>query len=85
LTHPRAGKGASPYGGLDMAENVAKWTTSWFDAYPGGDNEAQYFGQRYRVIRGGGWFNGEEQVRTTERSCSSEELRNDDVGFRCVH
>jgi len=80
-------QGASPYGVMDMAGNVAEWTTSWFDAYPGypgGDNEAQYFGEKYRVIRGGGWFSGEEQVRTTERSCSSEELRNDDVGFRCV-
>ena len=79
--------GASPYGVMDMAGNVAEWTTSWFKAYPGypgGDNEAQYFGEKYRVIRGGGWFSEAEQVRTTERSCSSEELRNDDVGFRCV-
>lgn len=80
-------EGASPYGVMDMAGNVAEWTTSWFDAYPGypgGDNEAQYFGEEYRVIRGGGWFSAAEQVRTTERSCSSEDLRNDDVGFRCV-
>lgn len=79
--------GASPYGVMDMAGNVAEWTTSWFKAYPdypGSDSEAQYFGEKYRVIRGGGWFSEAEQVRTTERSCSSEELRNDDVGFRCV-
>jgi len=80
-------QGASPYGVMDMAGNVAEWTTSWFKAYPGypgGDNEAQYFGENYRVIRGGGWFSEAERVRTTERSCSSEDLRNDDVGFRCV-
>ena len=79
--------GASPYGVLDMAGNVAEWTSDWFQpypGYPGGDNEAQYFGEKYRVIRGGGWFSDQNQVRTTERSASSTTLANDDVGFRCV-
>jgi formylglycine-generating enzyme required for sulfatase activity len=77
-------QGASPYGAMDMAGNVAEWTTDWFKAYPGGDFASPYFGERYRVIRGGGWFTEEELVRTAERSASSEDLRNDDVGFRCV-
>jgi formylglycine-generating enzyme required for sulfatase activity len=79
--------GASPYGVMDMAGNVAEWTSDWFQpypGYPGGDGEAQYFGEKYRVIRGGGWFSDEELVRTTERSASSVELANDDVGFRCA-
>jgi len=79
--------GASPYGVMDMAGSVSEWTSDWFKqypGYPGGDNEAQYFGEKYRVIRGGGWFSDQEQVRTTERSASSVELANDDVGFRCA-
>ena len=79
--------GASPYGVMDMAGNVAEWTSDWFQpypGYPGGDGEAQYFGEKYRVIRGGGWFSDQELVRTTERSASSVELANDDVGFRCA-
>lgn len=79
--------GASPYGVMDMAGNVAEWTSDWFQAYPGypgGDNEAQYFGEKYRVIRGGGWFSDKELVRTTTRSASSVTLANDDVGFRCA-
>jgi formylglycine-generating enzyme required for sulfatase activity len=79
--------GASPYGVMDMAGNVSEWTSDWFQpypGYPGGDNEAQYFGEKYRVIRGGGWFSDQELVRTTERSASSVELANDDVGFRCA-
>jgi formylglycine-generating enzyme required for sulfatase activity len=79
--------GASPYGAMDMAGNVAEWTSDWFQpypGYPGGDSEAQYFGEKYRVIRGGGWFSDQELVRTTFRSASSVELANDDVGFRCV-
>ena len=76
--------GASPYGVLDMAGNVAEWTTDWFKAYPGGDFYSPYFGEKYRVIRGGGWFSDQKLVRTTERSCSGVELANDDVGFRCA-
>jgi formylglycine-generating enzyme required for sulfatase activity len=78
--------GASPYGVMDMAGNVAEWTSDWFQpypGYPGGDNEAQYFGEKFRVIRGGGWFD-QDLVRTTARSNSSVELANDDVGFRCA-
>jgi formylglycine-generating enzyme required for sulfatase activity len=76
--------GASPYGVMDMAGNVAEWTTDWFKAYPGGDFASPYFGEKYRVIRGGGWFSDKQLVRTTERSCSGVELANDDVGFRCA-
>jgi len=76
--------GASPYGVMDMAGNVAEWTSDWFKAYPGSDYHSPYFGEKYRVIRGGGWFSDKELVRTTERSCSSAELANDDVGFRCA-
>ena len=79
--------GASPHGVMDMAGNVSEWTSDWFQpypGYPGGDNEAQYFGQKYRVIRGGGWFDDQNLVRTTERSASSTTLANDDVGFRCA-
>ena len=79
--------GASPYGVLDMAGNVAEWTSDWlqpYPEYPGGDSEAQYFGEKYRVIRGGGWFGNQNGVRTTERTASSETMAMPDVGFRCV-
>jgi len=76
--------GASPYGVMDMAGNVSEWTTDWFKAYPGGDFYSPYFGEKYRVIRGGGWFSDQNLVRTTERSASSMTLANDDVGFRCA-
>jgi formylglycine-generating enzyme required for sulfatase activity len=79
--------GASPYGVMDMAGNVAEWTSDWFQpypGYPGGDGEAQYFGEKFRVIRGGGWYDDQNLVRTTYRSNSVVELANDDVGFRCV-
>lgn len=76
--------GASPYGLMDMAGNVAEWTSDWFKAYPGGDFYSPYFGEKYRVIRGGGWFSDKQLVRTTERSASSITAANDDLGFRCA-
>jgi ribose/xylose/arabinose/galactoside ABC-type transport system permease subunit/formylglycine-generating enzyme required for sulfatase activity len=76
--------GASPHGVMDMAGNVAEWTTDWYKAYPGSNFDSPYFGEKYRVIKGGGWFSDKELMRTTERSCSSVELANDDVGFRCA-
>ncbi len=76
--------GASSYGVMDMAGNVSEWTTDWYEPYPGSTFASPYFGKKYRVIRGGGWFSDAKLVRTTERSCSGVDLHNDDVGFRCV-
>ena len=56
--HPQ---GASSYGCLGMIGDVWEWTASRFDGYPGfqahpyREYSEVFFGQDYRVLRGGSW------------------------------
>jgi gamma-glutamyl hercynylcysteine S-oxide synthase len=53
--------GASPYGCLGMIGDVWEWTSSAFDGYPGfvahpyREYSGVFFGENYRVLRGGSW------------------------------
>jgi len=77
--------GASPYGALDMAGNVAQWTSSWFDAYAGSPVKQPDFGQKtLKVVRGGPGYGGNNQAQTFYREVCKPDSRNMWVGFRCA-
>jgi formylglycine-generating enzyme required for sulfatase activity len=74
--------GASPYGALDLAGNVWEWVDAWYQAYPGSLFGSDYFGQKYRVARGGSWGGLAWNARCACRVGSPPDIRSGEVGFR---
>ena len=64
--------GASPYGVYDMGGNVEEWTDT-FEA-PG-----------YRVMRGGGAFEGETSLRVTHQNLADPSTEGDGFGLRLAY
>jgi iron(II)-dependent oxidoreductase len=83
--HPR---GASPCGCLDMVGNVWEWTASHFRGYPDfcADPYSEYsevfFGDAYRVLRGGSWATRAAVSTPTFRNWDFPQRRQIFAGFR---
>lgn len=82
-------QGRSYYGVYDMAGNVMEWTEDWFQAYPGAQYKSPNYGQKHKVVRGGGWGGIGHYViphyfRTAYRYNFDPNKAYNDVGFRCA-
>ncbi len=77
-------EGASPYGVQDTAGNVWEWTADWYDAYRGSIYEFARFGEEFKVLRGGSWFDGTDFVRSSARNSADPNFSFSTIGFRCA-
>jgi gamma-glutamyl hercynylcysteine S-oxide synthase len=82
--------GASAYGVLGMVGDAWEWTASEFRGYPGfrahpyREYSEVFFGDRYRVLRGGSWATRPDVARNTFRNWDLPERRQIFAGFRCA-
>ena len=78
-------QGVSSCGVCDLAGNANEWVADWYaGSYNSNDWEnppGPPVGQ-YKVLRGGSFITGEEQLRTSARAALAPETRSYDTGFR---
>jgi formylglycine-generating enzyme required for sulfatase activity len=81
--------GKSPYGLYDVSGNVWEWTASWYKAYPGNDKPSESYGERYKTLKGGSWFDCSFyacgiSAPVFNRAFFAKRVKNDSFGFRCA-
>jgi iron(II)-dependent oxidoreductase len=82
--------GASAFGCEQMLGDVWEWTSSDFQAYPGfqafpySEYSEPFFGDGFRVLRGGSWATRPRALRNTFRNWDSRLKRQIFAGFRCA-
>jgi len=82
--------GLSAYGCHQMLGDVWEWTSSAFGPYPGfeafpyREYSEVFFGEAYRVLRGGSWATAGIVARNTFRNWDYPERRQIFAGFRCA-
>ena len=80
----RAGVGR--FGQLDLAGSAWEWTLDLYDGYAETcDDCAQLESGLDRVLRGGGFVDGPEQLRADYRHHTDPQLSLGQVGFRCAY
>mgnify|MGYP003445835664 CR=1 FL=1 len=82
--------GESPTGCVQLTGDVWEWTSSYFQPYPGflsypyPEYSEIFFGEAYRVLRGGSWATDPLVARGSFRNWESPGRREVFSGFRCA-
>ncbi|HDP99662.1 MAG TPA: formylglycine-generating enzyme family protein, partial [bacterium] len=65
---------------------VWEWCWDWGAIYESGyqQNPKGPVSGKYRVLRGGSWYNNPSSVRAANRADNNPTKRNLNVGFRCA-
>ena len=78
--------GDTPDGLSDMGGNVSEWVNDWYDRYgeeavtdPQGPEQG-----RYKILRGGGFRETSDAMRSTDRVVADPASRSEGIGFRCA-
>ncbi len=77
-------EGASPYGVMDMSGNVWEWTEDWYQPYPGNEYDNEFYGEKFKVMKGGSWNSNLDLARLAVRGKAFPEQKKNYIGFRCV-
>jgi iron(II)-dependent oxidoreductase len=82
--------GAADCGAVQMLGDVWEWTASDFLAYPGfrafpyREYSEVFFGDEYKVLRGGAWATRRHTIRPSFRNWDLPQRRQIFAGFRCA-
>ena len=82
-------QGKSPYGVHDLAGNVFEWLNDWFQPYPGNNHPDENYGELYRIVRGGSWYDCTYykcgiSAPAYNRIFFNPYTLNNNFGFRCA-